>query len=138
MNDQFRRTQPLFPIGIVTQLTQLSARQIRYYEEQELITPQRNKGKQRLFSFNDVERLLEIKSLIDQGLNIAGIKQVLKLKEENETLELDKEDQRGKMKGEEKELSEKDLLKMLRDQLFAEGPANRDLLIRGELSRFFH
>ncbi|CCQ96359.1 transcriptional regulator (nitrogen metabolism) [[Clostridium] ultunense Esp] len=138
MNDQFRRTQPLFPIGIVTQLTQLSARQIRYYEEQELITPQRNKGKQRLFSFNDVERLLEIKSLIDQGLNIAGIKQVLKLKEENETLEMDKEDQRGKIKGEEKELSEKELLKMLRDQLFAEGPANRDLLIRGELSRFFH
>ncbi len=122
----------------MTQLTQLSARQIRYYEEQELITPQRNKGKQRLFSFNDVERLLEIKSLIDQGLNIAGIKQVLKLKEENETLEMDKEDQRGKIKGEEKELSEKELLKMLRDQLFAEGPANRDLLIRGELSRFFH
>lgn len=138
MDDQFRRNQPLFPIGIVTQLTQLSARQIRYYEEQELISPVRNKGKQRLFSFNDVERLLEIKRLIDQGLNIAGIKQVLKLKEENEPMEERGKELTGSPNPKEKELTEKDLLRMLRTQLFAEGPANRDVLIRGELSRFFH
>lgn len=138
MDDQFRKNQPLFPIGIVTQLTQLSARQIRYYEEQELITPTRNKGKQRLFSFNDVERLLEIKSLIDQGLNIAGIKQVLKLKEDSEPAEERNEDRKQVTEKKEKEISEKDLLKMLRNQLFTEGPINRDVLIRGELSRFFH
>ena len=30
---QIRRSMPLFPIGTVMQLTELTARQIRYYEE---------------------------------------------------------------------------------------------------------
>ena len=78
MSDELRRNMALFPIGIVMKLTDLTARQIRYYEQHELIRPARTSGKQRLFSFNDVERLLEIKSLIEQGVNIAGIKQVMK------------------------------------------------------------
>ena len=39
-----RRSAPLFPIGIVMDLTQLSARQIRYYEEHNLVSPTRTKG----------------------------------------------------------------------------------------------
>ncbi|MDB4868930.1 MAG: MerR family transcriptional regulator, partial [Cohnella sp.] len=75
--DEIRRNMALFPIGIVMKLTGLTARQIRYYEQHELIQPARTAGNQRLFSFNDVERLLEIKALIEKGVNIAGIKQVM-------------------------------------------------------------
>ena len=57
----------------------ISARQIRYYEEHNLVSPTRTKGI--VFSFNDVDKLLEIKDLLDQGLNMAGIKQVLLMKE---------------------------------------------------------
>lgn len=39
-----RRSAPLFPISIVMDLTQLSARQIRYYEEHNLVSPTRTKG----------------------------------------------------------------------------------------------
>lgn len=60
------------------ELTQLSGRQIRYYEEQGLISPKRNLGNRRLFSLNDIERLKQIKTLIDKGINIAGIKAMLK------------------------------------------------------------
>jgi len=76
-SDEIRRNLALFSIGTVMKLTDLSARQIRYYEQHELIQPARTSGKQRLFSFNDVEKLLEIKSLIEKGVNIAGIKQVV-------------------------------------------------------------
>ncbi len=76
-SDEIRRNLALFSIGTVMKLTDLSARQIRYYEQHELIQPARTSGKQRLFSFNDVEKLLEIKSLIEKGVNIAGIKQVI-------------------------------------------------------------
>ena len=41
--NKIRRSMPLFPIGIVMQLTELSARQIRYYEEHQLITPCKNR-----------------------------------------------------------------------------------------------
>lgn len=83
MTKEIRRNMPLFPMSIVMQLTELSARQIRYYEQQGLITPKRNKGKQRIFSLNDIDRLLEIKDLLDQGVNIAGIKAIVALKEKD-------------------------------------------------------
>ena len=49
--NEIRRSMPLFPIGIVMQLTELSARQIRYYEEHQLISPCRTEGIRRIFSF---------------------------------------------------------------------------------------
>ncbi|MGK0554506.1 MerR family transcriptional regulator [Macrococcus capreoli] len=73
-SDKVRRNMPVFPIGIVMKLTALSARQIRYYEEQKLITPERSDGNQRLFSMNDLDTLLEIKLLLEKGFNMKRIK----------------------------------------------------------------
>jgi len=71
---EFRRNMAVFPIGSVMKLTDLSARQIRYYEDQNLITPIRNEGNRRMYSLNDMDRLLEIKDYISEGCNIAAIK----------------------------------------------------------------
>ncbi|HZG16087.1 MAG TPA: MerR family transcriptional regulator [Candidatus Bathyarchaeia archaeon] len=136
MSDDIRRNMALFPIGIVMKLTDLTARQIRYYEQNELIHPARTEGKQRLFSFNDVDRLLEIKSLIEKGLNIAGIKQVLLINEPEPVITEITEKSEQKRK----ELSDKELHEMLKQQLFnpAASRLGEPSLIRGELSRFFH
>ncbi|UHA73077.1 MerR family transcriptional regulator [Paenibacillus sp. 481] len=134
MGDEIRRNMALFPIGIVMKLTDLTARQIRYYEQHELIMPARTSGNQRLFSFNDVERLLEIKALIEKGVNIAGIKQVLnpvtKESDEATVLSPDSESKR-------KELSDAHLHRMLKQQLMAGKRPGQVSLIQGELSRFF-
>ena len=37
---ELRRSMAVFPIGTVMKLTDLTARQIRYYEDQGLITPE--------------------------------------------------------------------------------------------------
>lgn len=71
---ELRRSMAVFPIGTVMKLTDLTARQIRYYEEQELITPERTSGNRRMYSLNDMDRLLEIKDFLNEGLNIAAIK----------------------------------------------------------------
>lgn len=73
---ELRRSQAVLPIGTVMKLTKLSARQIRYYEEQSLVTPQRNEGNRRMYSLNDIDRLLEIKDYLDEGINMAGIKHI--------------------------------------------------------------
>ncbi|MFB9770596.1 MerR family transcriptional regulator [Lactiplantibacillus modestisalitolerans] len=73
---ELRRSLAVLPIGTVMKLTDLSARQIRYYEEQGLIQPERNAGNRRMFSLNDVDRLLEIKDYLTDGINMAGIKQI--------------------------------------------------------------
>ncbi|MGZ9584147.1 MerR family transcriptional regulator [Paenibacillus marinisediminis] len=134
MGDEIRRNMALFPIGIVMKLTDLTARQIRYYEQHELIMPARTSGNQRLFSFNDVERLLEIKTLIEKGVNIAGIKQVLNpvLRESEEATVISKEFEQKR-----KDLDDKALHQMLKQQLMTAKRPGQVSLIQGELSRFF-
>ncbi|MFC5403697.1 MerR family transcriptional regulator [Cohnella soli] len=134
MGDEIRRNMALFPIGIVMKLTDLTARQIRYYEQHELIQPARTDGNQRLFSFNDVERLMEIKSLIEKGVNIAGIKQVMNPVGEggsegtiiNEVSEVKR-----------REMSDSQLHRMLKQELMQGKRPGQVSLIQGELSRFF-
>lgn len=67
----------LYPIGIVEQLVGLTARQIRYYETNGLISPQRTEGRQRLYSDAEIERLKEIKSLMERGMSLQTVKTVL-------------------------------------------------------------
>jgi MerR family glutamine synthetase transcriptional repressor len=67
----------IYPISVVMSMTDLTARQIRYYESHGLIKPARSKGNQRLYTSSDVENLLLIKNLLEKGLNLDGIKAVL-------------------------------------------------------------
>ena len=83
MNKDVIRAMPVLPISTVMQLTNLTARQIRYYEEHELIEPIRTEGNRRMFSLNNVDELLEIQELLEQGINIAGIKKVFAIKKES-------------------------------------------------------
>lgn len=77
MGNEIPEDVATFPMSVVKDLTKLSGRQIRYYEEQGLVHPVRNDGNRRLFSLKDIERLKRVKSLIDQGINIAGIKAMI-------------------------------------------------------------
>ncbi|PUU89746.1 MerR family transcriptional regulator [Halanaerobium sp.] len=58
--------------------TGLTSRQIRYYDQQELIFPARSKGNQRLFSASDIKRLLKIKELLTAGNSIETVRSKLK------------------------------------------------------------
>ncbi|AOT56909.1 MerR family transcriptional regulator [Weissella soli] len=73
---ELRREMAVLPISVVRELTGLSDRQIRYYDQQGLITPKRGAGKQRRYSLNDVDRLLEIADYLDAGYTISEIREV--------------------------------------------------------------
>jgi MerR family glutamine synthetase transcriptional repressor len=124
---------PLFPISIVMQLTELSARQIRYYEENELVFPARTEGNRRLFSFNDVDTLLEIKNLIEQKVNIAGIKQLMAVKNQRGASSKAEVGEAAKP-----DMSDEQLRKLLRAEMMQAGRYNRTSLRQGDMSRFFH
>ncbi len=132
---QIRRTMPLFPISTVMQLTELSARQIRYYEEHELITPARTDGNRRMFSLNDIDKLLEIKDLIDQGVNLAGIKKIFAKNNEDVLVKSKQETEKAR-----RDLTDDEIRKLLRNELLQAGRFNRSQAsIRlGNMSRFFH
>lgn len=87
---ELRRNLSVFPMSSVMKLTDLSARQIRYYEEHGLITPERNAGNNRLFSLNEIDVLLEIKDLLDDGFSMKEIKKQFKQVVEKEKISEEK------------------------------------------------
>jgi DNA-binding transcriptional MerR regulator len=78
-NNSSYKDKKVITIGIVRDLTGLSERQIRYYEERKLIFPERSDGGSRKFSFSDVELLMEIANKIEDGIQTHDIrKQILR------------------------------------------------------------
>jgi MerR family transcriptional regulator, glutamine synthetase repressor len=134
---EIRRTMALFPISIVMQLTDLTARQIRYYEEHQLISPARTEGNRRLFSLNDIDKLLEVKDLLDQGINMAGIKKIFSVSSHSESKVVSDVSNEKEEKARQ-DLSDDELRKLLRNELMHSGRFNRSSLRQGDMSRFFH
>ena len=117
---------PLLPISMVMQLTELTARQIRYYEEHELIVPARSEGNRRMFSLDDIDALLEIRELLDQGINMAGIKKVFEMRSDNYVRSPDTV-----------QMSDADLRAILREEMQQAQRLQKASLRQGDLSRFF-
>ena len=73
---------PIYNIGAVSRLTGLAIWALRWIERHELVSPQRTNGNQRLFSDLDVERLHEIRNLMEEGVNLAGVRVILRMRVE--------------------------------------------------------
>lgn len=78
------KDKKVITIGIVTELTGLSERKIRYYEERGLVFPERTERGTRKYSFSDVELLLEIADKREDGVQTYEIKQDLSNKKKKE------------------------------------------------------
>jgi len=76
-NDQ---DNPLFMISVAAKMIAVHPQTLRLYERLGLITPQRTKGKTRLYSQRDIEQLRMIRNLTrDRGVNLAGVDVILKM-----------------------------------------------------------
>ena len=126
MSREFRRAMPLLPISMVMQLTELTARQIRYYEEHELIVPARSEGNRRMFSLDDIDALLEIRELLDQGINMAGVKKVFAMRNDDYVRSSDN-----------MQMSDSELRAILREEMQQAQRMQKTSLRQGDLSRFF-
>ncbi len=68
---------PLFRIGVVRDLTGLTERQIRYYDQAGLVSPARTRGGTRMYSENDVAALGRIKEMMRGGFRVKEVKERL-------------------------------------------------------------
>lgn len=79
------KERKVITIGVVSELTGLTERQIRYYEERKLIFPDRSPKGNRKYSFADVEQLIEIANKREEGVQTYEIRQeMLKKKRKDE------------------------------------------------------
>ncbi len=75
-----RYGEPLFVISVAARLLEMHPQTLRKYEREGLIAPSRTTGNLRLYSDRDIERLRQVKYLVEQrGLNLAGVQLALEL-----------------------------------------------------------
>ena len=91
------KDKKVLPIGSVSELTGLSLRKIRYYEERGLISPERSGGGTRKFSFTDVEKLMDIANQIEDGMQTFEIKKLYKKEKQKDKDKIRDEMIRGQL-----------------------------------------
>jgi MerR family transcriptional regulator/heat shock protein HspR len=84
-----RSARGVYGISVASDLTGIDPQTLRLYERRGLLTPGRTDGGTRRYSDDDVDRLQRISDLVAQGINIAGIAQILHLERRNTALESD-------------------------------------------------
>jgi MerR family transcriptional regulator/heat shock protein HspR len=73
----------VYMISVAAELAGMHPQTLRIYEARGLITPKRSPKNTRLYSQDDVERLLRIQALTtEMGMNLAGVEKVFELEEE--------------------------------------------------------
>jgi MerR family transcriptional regulator, heat shock protein HspR len=75
-------SQAVFAISIAAERADMQIQNLRVYERRGLLEPARTPGGTRLYSEADVRVLRRIAALLDEGLNLAGIRRVLALESE--------------------------------------------------------
>ena len=81
----FRRpdpTRPVYVISVAASIVRVHPRTLRIYEDEGLISPARTPSNIRLYSEEDIRRVLWIRHLTqDRGVNLAGIRILFELEE---------------------------------------------------------
>lgn len=78
--------RPVYVISVAAELAGLHPQTLRQYDRLGLVSPTRPRGRTRLYSERDIDRLREVQQLAAAGMNLAGIQRVLELEEQVATL----------------------------------------------------
>lgn len=86
--------QPVYMIGVASQLCNVHPQTLRQYERLGLVVPARAGAKNRLFSEADILRIKRIQRLTQElGVNLAGVDVILRLLDDIEEMRRDMERQ---------------------------------------------
>ena len=87
---EFEDTEPCYVISVAARILGVHAQTLRYYERVGIIEPSRSQGNRRLYSMGDIERLRQIKTLMDDlGVNLAGVEVIFRMSERMAAMELE-------------------------------------------------
>jgi DNA-binding transcriptional MerR regulator len=78
--------QGVYGISVAAELAGAATQSLRLWERHGLLNPSRTEGGTRRYSADDLERLSRITSLVDAGVNIAGIARILEVEDHNTEL----------------------------------------------------
>ncbi|MFB0834776.1 heat shock protein transcriptional repressor HspR [Arthrobacter halodurans] len=73
------RLAPVFVISVAAELAEMHPQTLRQYDRLGLVSPSRQRGKQRRYSQRDVDLLREVQRLSKDGVSLEGIRRILEL-----------------------------------------------------------
>lgn len=82
----------VYAISVAAEMVSMQIQNLRVYERRGLLEPTRTPGGTRRYSRTDIARLVRIRDLLAEGLNLAGIERVLAL--EDQVTQLRRENRR--------------------------------------------
>jgi MerR family transcriptional regulator/heat shock protein HspR len=77
----------------------MHAQTLRQYDRLGLVSPDRATGRGRRYSLRDIAMLREVQRLVNEGINLAGIKRILELEETNRALSIQVSNLRNELAG---------------------------------------
>src|ERR1700761_6755349 len=76
----------VYGISVAAELSGIPVQSLRLYERHGLLVPGRSDGGTRRYSADDLARLRRISTLVEAGINLAGIARILNLEDDNAAL----------------------------------------------------
>ena len=70
---------PVFTIGQVSDMLSVQQAFLRRLDQHDVVRPARSEGGQRRYSRHQIDQVVEVCTLIDEGLTLVGIRRVLTL-----------------------------------------------------------
>jgi MerR family transcriptional regulator/heat shock protein HspR len=80
------QSRAVYVISVAAELAGLHPQTLRIYERRGLLEPQRTQGGNRRYSEKDITTMRRIQELMNEGLNIEGVRKVMELESEIERL----------------------------------------------------
>lgn len=96
--DNCKADKGCYVISVAAKLVKMHPQTLRYYERLGLIEPSRSRGRIRLYSDHDIERLQYIQRLInDLGVNLAGVEVIMNMTRKIAEMEREMEELRREL-----------------------------------------
>jgi MerR family transcriptional regulator/heat shock protein HspR len=90
-----KRLTAVYVISVAAELSGMHPQTLRIYERRGLVMPARTQGGNRRYSDADIEVLRRISELTNEGMNLEGIRRVMRLEAENARLRAELEQARS-------------------------------------------
>ena len=95
--DRSIEDRAVFIISAAAELAGVHPQTLRIYERKGLVRPKRTSGNSRRYSQADIDRLLVIQALTEEGVNLAGVKRIIELRAEVDALRREAADLRAQL-----------------------------------------
>jgi MerR family transcriptional regulator/heat shock protein HspR len=131
MADQ--RDRAVFVISVAAELAGVHPQTLRIYEREGLVRPKRTTANARRYSERDIQRLLQIKRLTGDGMNLEGVRQVIALSQEIERLQAEVAELQGQLRAQARHHRQE--LDKARRSALGDRPLRAPLPVRASLKR---